>query len=146
MRDVARAIVDDNLYLVLATADADGRPWAAPVYFAHEAYRRFIWVSAPDSTHSRNIAVRPGVSIVIFDSQVPVNKGQAVYMSATAEEVTGDEREQLVETFSARSQEHGAAAWTIADVEEPARLRLYVATAAEQFSLDDRDQRIRVSL
>jgi nitroimidazol reductase NimA-like FMN-containing flavoprotein (pyridoxamine 5'-phosphate oxidase superfamily) len=146
VRDVARAIVDDNLYMVLATADADGRPWASPVYFAHDAYRRFVWVSAPDSTHSRNIAVRPGVSIVIFDSRVPVNSGQAVYMSATATEVTGDEREQLVETFSARSQLHGAGAFTTAEVEAPARLRLYLATAVEQFVLGDRDERVSVTL
>jgi nitroimidazol reductase NimA-like FMN-containing flavoprotein (pyridoxamine 5'-phosphate oxidase superfamily) len=33
-----RSIVDDNLYMVLATADADGRPWASPVYFASEDY------------------------------------------------------------------------------------------------------------
>lgn len=146
VRDVARAIVDDNLYMVLATADADGRPWPSPVYFAHDAYRRFIWVSVPDSTHSRNIAVRPECSIVIFDSRVPINTGQAVYMSATAKEVAGDEREQLVETFSARLQMHDAGAWTIADVEAPARLRLYVATADEQFVLGDRDERISVSL
>jgi hypothetical protein len=146
VRDVARAIVDDNLYMVIATADADGTPWASPVYFAHDAYRRFIWVSAPDATHSRNIAVRPGVSIVIFDSRVPINSGQAVYMSAAAKEATGDERVQLVETFSVRSQQHGAGAVTVADVEAPARLRLFVATADEQFVLGDRDERISVSL
>lgn len=146
VRDVARAIVDDNLYLVLATADADGRPWASPVYFAHDAYRRFMWVSVPDSTHSRNIAVRQECSIVIFDSRVPINSGQAVYMSATAKEVAGDERERLVEIFSARSQQHGAGAWTTAEVEAPARLRLYVATADEQFVLGDSDERISVSL
>ena len=146
MRDVARAIVDDNLYLVLATADAEGRPWASPVYFAHDAYRRFIWVSAPDSTHSRNITVRPAVSIVIFDSRVPVNSGQAVYMSATAEEVAEDEREQLAATFSDRSQQHAAGTWTSADVVAPARLRLYVATAEEQFVLGERDERVGVSL
>ena len=146
VRDVARAIVDHNLYMVLATADADGRPWASPVYFAHDVFRRFVWVSAPDSTHSRNIAVRPGVSIVIFDSRVPVNSGQAVYMSATAKELTGEEREQLVATFSKRSEQHGAGVWTTADVEAPARLRLYVAAADEQFVLGDRDERISVSL
>jgi nitroimidazol reductase NimA-like FMN-containing flavoprotein (pyridoxamine 5'-phosphate oxidase superfamily) len=146
VRDAARAIVDDNLYLVLATADADGLPWVSPVYFAHEEYRRFIWVSAPDATHSRNIAVRPTCSIVIFDSRVPVNSGQAVYMSATAEEVTETQRERLAATFSDRSQQHGASAWTSADVEAPARLRLYVATADEQFVLGERDERISVSL
>ena len=37
-----RSIVDDNLYMVLATADADGRPWASPVYFASEDYTESI--------------------------------------------------------------------------------------------------------
>lgn len=31
-----RSIVDDNLYMVLTTADAGGRPWASPVDFATE--------------------------------------------------------------------------------------------------------------
>jgi len=146
VRDTARAIVEDNLYMVLATADADGQPWASPVYYAHDAYRQFIWVSAPDATHSENIAVRRDVSIVIFDSRVPINSGQAVYMSAVAEEVSGDDREPLVETFSQRSQQQGAGAWSVADIEAPARLRLYVATVGEQFVLGDGDQRISVSL
>jgi Pyridoxamine 5'-phosphate oxidase len=28
---VAREIIDANRYMTLATADGDGRPWAAPV-------------------------------------------------------------------------------------------------------------------
>ena len=63
---------------------------------------------------------------------MPINSSQAVYMSAVAEEVTGEDRGQLLETFSRRSQQHGAGAWRIADVEPPARLRLYVATVDEQ--------------
>ena len=54
-----RDIVEANRYLVLATADATGRPWSSPVYFAHDDFTRFFWVSSPDVTHSRNIAVRP---------------------------------------------------------------------------------------
>ena len=30
----ARRIIDANSYMTLATADADGRPWATPVWFA----------------------------------------------------------------------------------------------------------------
>jgi hypothetical protein len=36
---VARAILDANLYMTLGTADADGRPWASPVFFAADRYR-----------------------------------------------------------------------------------------------------------
>ena len=96
----ARGIVDANLYMVLATADASGRPWASPVYFAHADYTELYWVSSPEATHSRNIAVRPEVSIVIFDSRVPVGAGQGVYMTAVAEELAGAELGRGLEVFS----------------------------------------------
>ncbi|HEY2960762.1 MAG TPA: pyridoxamine 5'-phosphate oxidase family protein [Actinomycetota bacterium] len=127
---VVRKIIDANLYMVLATADAAGRPWASPVYFANSGYHEFFWVSSPEATHSRNIAVRPQVGIVVFDSQVPIGTGQAVYMEAVAEEVTGAEVERGVEVFSRRSLAHGGVAWTADDVRPEAGLHLYRATAA----------------
>lgn len=36
--DLARAILDGIAYVVLATADTDGRPWASPVWFATDGY------------------------------------------------------------------------------------------------------------
>ena len=74
--DIARGIISASLYMVLATAGETGRPWASPVYFANSGYAEFFWVSSPDAAHSRNIAVRPQVSIVIFNSQVPIGAGQ----------------------------------------------------------------------
>lgn len=142
-----REIVDANLYMTVGTADADGRPWATPVYFAPAAYAELFWVSKPDARHSRNIAVRPEIGIVIFDSRSPINRGQAVYMEATAEEL-GDhpEFERGIDVFSRRSVAHGAREWTADDVTSPAGLRLYRALASAQFVLDERDQRIPVSL
>jgi hypothetical protein len=35
---IARAIVDSNLFMTIATADATGRPWASPVYYASATY------------------------------------------------------------------------------------------------------------
>jgi hypothetical protein len=32
----AREIVDRNRYLTVATADAAGRPWPSPVWYAHD--------------------------------------------------------------------------------------------------------------
>jgi hypothetical protein len=72
-------IIEASRYLVLATADAAGRPWSSPVYFAHIGFTEFFWVSSPDVTHSRNIAVRPEVSIVVFDSQVAIGAGLRLY-------------------------------------------------------------------
>ena len=62
---MARAIVDANSYLTLGTADAEGLPWASPVWYAPASYREFFWVSKPGARHSQNIAVRPEVGIVI---------------------------------------------------------------------------------
>ena len=86
--DIARAILDGAVYVVLATADTDGVPWASPVWFATEDYRELYWVSYPGARHSENIAVRPQIAMVVFDSTVPPGTGQGVYMTATAEQLT----------------------------------------------------------
>ncbi len=142
----ARALIDANLYMVLGTADRDGLPWAVPVYYAPSEYREFFWVSKPESRHSRNIALRPEVSIVVFDSSVPIGTGQGVYMSAHAVELGAREREHGTDVFSRRSLAHGGSAFALEDTQEPARLRLYRATAIEQFVLDEHDLRVPVSL
>ena len=128
--DTARGILDAQLYLVLATADADGRPWSTPVYYAHHGPSELFWVSSPDATHSRNIAVRPEVGIVVFDSGAPISTGQGVYMPATAAEVVDeDDLSRGTDVFSRRSLSHGGVAWTPADVQGDTGLRLYRAVA-----------------
>lgn len=142
----ARAIIDDNRYMTLGTADEEGAPWVSPVWYAPGGYREFFWVSSPDARHSHNIAARPEIAIVIFDSRVPAGSGQGVYMSAVAEEVPDAELERGIEIFSQRSDAQGLRAWTPEDVTPPARHRLYCATASEHFVLDTEDHRVPVSL
>src|SRR5215211_8649700 len=77
---MAKAIIDGNSYMTLGTADAAGVPWASPVWYAPASYREYFWVSRPSARHSQNIAVRPQVGVVIFDSTVPISTGKAVYM------------------------------------------------------------------
>jgi hypothetical protein len=132
---VARQVIDANRYLVLATADQHGVPWVSPVWYAHAGYREFFWVSDPQARHSRSIEMRPQVSIVIFDSSVPPSAAPAVYLSGAAEVVTGPGLEKSIKIYSRRSQEQGLPQWTLADVQAPARPRLYRAAAAEQFVL-----------
>jgi uncharacterized protein YhbP (UPF0306 family) len=143
---LAREIIDANRYMTLATADGDGCPWAAPVWYAHQGYSDFFWVSRPDTRHSRNLAGRPELAIVIFDSTVPVGGARAVYIEALAEELDGAERERGIAIYSRRSQAHGAGQWQHADVIAPALLRLYRARASRCFVLDSNDRRIPVQL
>jgi nitroimidazol reductase NimA-like FMN-containing flavoprotein (pyridoxamine 5'-phosphate oxidase superfamily) len=141
--EIARQIIDENLYMVLATADGGGRPWASPVQYATEDRREFFWVSRPDATHSQNLRERPELSIVIFDSKIAGEERQAVYMSAVGSEVP-PEHEGL-EVFSRRSIANGDEEWTAERVSPPAELRLFHASVSEHFVLHtERDERVRV--
>lgn len=136
---IARAIIDSIVYMVLGTADESGRPWVSPVYFASERYREFYWMSSPEVLHSRNILGRPEISIVIFDSQIPIGMGQAVYISAVAEELTDVEFDRGLQIYNGRFSnpaEHGVRTITAEDVRAPALYRLYRATALEHWVLD----------
>jgi pyridoxine/pyridoxamine 5'-phosphate oxidase len=144
---IARTIIDSNRYMTLSTADASGLPWVSPVWFATVDCRRFFWVSDPDARHSRNLASRPQLAIVIFDSTVAVGDAQPVYMSSVAEELTGSEADAGMAIFAQVSEAQGLSVWTRENVQAPARHRLYRATASQHFLLrKDRDERVPVSL
>ena len=113
---VAKTIIDANQYMTLATADAAGQPWASPVFYATADYVEFYWISAPEATHSRNLAQRPRLGIVIFDSGVPAGTGQGVYMSATAGQVADEDLDRGLAVYPGPV---------------PAPYRLYRATASE---------------
>ena len=87
----AQAILDANRYLTMGTVDPDGRPWTSPVYFASAGVREFYWVSDIDARHSRHLAERPQVSVVVFDSTVPPYHGRAVYAVGAARELSDDD-------------------------------------------------------
>jgi hypothetical protein len=146
---VVRSIIDANLYMVLGTADKTGRPWVSPVYYAAEGYTELYWVSSPEARHSRNLATRPELSIVVFDSQAPIGTGQGVYMAGVADEPSAGDLERGIGVFSRSSVAHGALEWKPEDVVAPALYRLYRATVSEHFVLDPAgrpDHRTPVSL
>jgi hypothetical protein len=135
---LARQIIDSGRYMTLATADAAGQPWASPVWFApSEDYDEFYWVSRPDAVHSLNIATRPQLSLVIFDSTVAPGEGQAVYVAASASMLEpGDDLNNGIAIFSARSQVQGAGPWTAEHVAPDRAVRLYRAAAVQHWILD----------
>jgi Pyridoxamine 5'-phosphate oxidase len=134
---VAAEILDTCVYMTLGTADAAGRPWVTPVFYATDRYRDFYWISSPEATHSRNLAERPELSIVVFDSQAPVGTGQAVYMAATAAELGADDLVRALELYPGeRGLRAGARAVTADQVLTPAPYRLYRATVTQHWVLD----------
>jgi nitroimidazol reductase NimA-like FMN-containing flavoprotein (pyridoxamine 5'-phosphate oxidase superfamily) len=135
--DMAKGIIESNRYMVLGTADEAGVPWVTPVWYAHGDHRRFLWISAPDRRHSRNVAARPQVSIVIFDSRVAVGSARAVYMAGVAEELSGQDLETGAELFASATRAQGLTReWTLDDMRAPAPYRLYRATVSQHWVLD----------
>jgi nitroimidazol reductase NimA-like FMN-containing flavoprotein (pyridoxamine 5'-phosphate oxidase superfamily) len=130
----ARQILASNLYMTIATADAAGVPWATPVYFtADPTASAFYWVSSPDARHSRNIAARPEVGIVVFDSRVLVGTATALYMSGTAAQVPDAELDAAATLYGSRG--HGGRYFPREELTGDADLRLYRATISEHHLL-----------
>lgn len=142
----ALGIVEANRYMVLGTADATGVPWVSPVYFAADGLRRFLWVSKPGARHSRNLAERDAVSVVVFDSAVPIGQGRGLYMTGVAREVPEDERAEAIAVFSRRTSSHGGEAWSVDEVGPSSRFRLYRADVDHHWVLDDHDERVPFTL
>lgn len=139
-------IVAANTYLTLATAGVDGRPWATPVWFAVDGLDWFCWVSKPAARHSANIAVRPEVALVIFDSNIGTDATAAVYVEATAAEVGPGDRAAVLAVYNERSEARSLPAWTEAAVTDAARHRLYRAQVHRVWVLDEHDERVPVAL
>ena len=145
--EAARALVDANSSMTLATADAEGAPWASPVWFAHEQYETFLWMSQPGARHSRNIAARREIAIVIFNSTVSPRQRNAVYVEAAAAIVPDAELEDAVAVYAARSVARGLETLVLEEVSGDAPWRLYRARASAMYVLEDEhDRRVAVML
>lgn len=143
--DAARRVIDANSYLTLATADAAGRPWATPVWFAERDLREFVWVSRIETKHSANIAARPEVALAVFDSTVPVGSAIAVYVEAVSAQVADAELDDALAVFNARSVDRGLSPWREADVTGAAPHRLFRAVASHVWVLDENERRVVVA-
>lgn len=137
----ARDLVEANRYLTLGTVDADGRPWTSPVYFsAADDLRRYYWMSSPASQHSLNLAVRPTVSLVVFDSTVAPYHGRCLYAAGTATVLEGADVAPALASYPGPA-ERGGSTVAVEDVTGDAPWRLYRAEASALWVLCPREPR-----
>jgi len=83
----AKKIINDILYITLATSDKKSNPWNSPVYSACDKKYTFYWASWSQNQHSKNIRENETVFVVIYDSTVPESTGFGVYMKGKAYEL-----------------------------------------------------------
>jgi hypothetical protein len=84
----AKAIISRIEYATVATVDADGNPWNAPVYVAYDDQYNFYWGSHKDSQHSKNILHAPKVFLASYNSTALPGTGEGVYINAICNELT----------------------------------------------------------
>lgn len=141
----AQRLIDQNQYLTLATADANGIPWCSTVWYAarqlplspNRLAVEFIWLSRPDARHSKNLMARPEVGISIFNSTQPAGTGDGLQFGALAERVPSVDLDHAAAAFSRASVAAGGGEWTRAQLEEPAVPRLYRARMETGFLIGD---------
>jgi hypothetical protein len=132
----ARTVLDGTCYAVLATADADGTPWATPVWFAHDGLDRLYWLSWPGSRHSQLIEQRPGIALTVFDTSAVPNEGTAFYATAQARQCPDEQIDDGLRILNRRLQAQGIGGFTRERTTGGSRLRLYVAEIADAWVLD----------
>ena len=103
----ARRLIEATPYLTLATADASGKPWSSPVYFAYDEAFTLYWVSFSETVHSANIRIRPQVGISIL-GQPPDHEGDGVYFDALAAELHDVPRWSAPSRSGARGRRTGS--------------------------------------
>ena len=84
----AREIVQQILYVTVASVSSEGKPWNSPVFSSFDDAGNFYWVSAPESQHSRNVEANGNAFLVIYDSTVPWGTGEGVYIEAQVDVLT----------------------------------------------------------
>lgn len=117
------------------------------MWFARRDERRFLWASRPTTRHSRNIAARRDVAILIYDSRTIPDERQAAYIEATATELEGEDLDAGISAFSRESLSQGLPDWPRERLTGAGSFRLYQATVTAWFILaDGPDERLPVPL
>ncbi|MGH3204275.1 MAG: pyridoxamine 5'-phosphate oxidase family protein [Streptosporangiaceae bacterium] len=133
----ARRLIEATPYLTLATADASGKPWSSPVYFAYDQAFTFYWVSFKRTVHSANIRVRPQVAISLL-GEPPVHEGEGVYFDAVATELHDlTQVERALEVRRTRPQDSKFAVTSPEDVLGDAAWRIYRAVPVAVYRYHD---------
>jgi nitroimidazol reductase NimA-like FMN-containing flavoprotein (pyridoxamine 5'-phosphate oxidase superfamily) len=95
-------IINDNLYLTLATSSASGEPWATPLLYALHS-GGICFMSDARSLHVRNILENAGVAFAVFDSHSRLGENDEVQASGRASVVEEPgELEQCIAAYSNR--------------------------------------------
>lgn len=106
MTDELRRRIADYLArhttLTLATVGADSLPQAAPLFYASDAQMNLIFLSSPDSRHSRNLARNPAAAAAIYDEVWDWQAIRGMQIEGWVERLEGEARERALALYRAK--------------------------------------------
>jgi uncharacterized protein YhbP (UPF0306 family) len=124
----AKYLLETNEHMIISTADAAGKPWISPVFFAYDSRYNLYWVSNREAIHSQNLKLRPQTAIVVY-GKLPDGPFDGVYFDAVSSELSVEtEIKEAMKIYAQRPQSSRFTIKSIADVTGSALWRLYKAT------------------
>ena len=128
----ARVLLEQESEMTLATIDDGGRPWVSPVFYALDDEHRLYWTSDVDARHSAALRTAAAVAIVVHGRLD--GRTDAVYLDATAVELSGEAEVREGIAVMARGNDRQPDRWWIDgidDVTGDGPWRVYRATPQE---------------
>ena len=124
----AKEIIKNNIYMTIATASKDGKPWVSPVFFVYDKSYNLYWVSNKEALHSKLLRGNPQASIVIFDSSATEGQGDGVYFETKVEELSNQkETNDAMELFNKRVTQDEFRIKKVGEVTKSGVWRIYKA-------------------
>ena len=102
-KELVGAFLKSHGTLTLSTADEDGAPQSAPLFYLADEQLRLYWLSSASSRHSRNLKQRPGVAVSVYSATEDWKDIRGVQMrGAVAVVASRSERREIIESYCAR--------------------------------------------
>ena len=90
MAESAQEYLKSHFVLVLATAGTDGAPHAAPMLYAPDGGRVYVW-APDDSRTAKNLGANPRAAVAVAETPADWTNAQSLQLDGQVKEVEGDE-------------------------------------------------------
>jgi uncharacterized protein YhbP (UPF0306 family) len=107
IEDAARRLLDASTLCAIATVTPQGRAHVNTAYFAWDESFDLVWLSAPESRHSRNLAANPSAAVSVFDSTQTWGKpDRGIQLFGSARVVSGRAQRAAEQVYGSRFREY----------------------------------------
>ncbi|TME82784.1 MAG: hypothetical protein E6I47_05835 [Chloroflexi bacterium] len=106
---LARRLMNASPLCALATVWPSGRAHINHMYFARSGLFDIVWISDPDSRHSRNLLTNASAAVTIFDSHQSWGRpDRGIQLFGTAGSVSGASARQAERAYASRFPSYDA--------------------------------------